>query len=207
MLDHSTMPAHDIRICFFGDSFTNGTGDPTYLGWVGRVCARAAGRGYGLTAYNLGIRRQTSVEIAERWQDEFKQRLLPGVDQRLVFSFGVNDTTLEHGKPRVALAATSQAVHRILAEASNQFATLFIGPPPIADIAQNERIREVDQGLEEVAATYHVPYLSVFAHVADTPIWMQQVTAHDGAHPQAEGYAEMASFVDQWSGWWFHKAV
>lgn len=199
------MPQHDIRICFFGDSFTNGTGDPTYLGWVGRVCARAADRGYPVTAYNLGIRRQTSVEIAERWPYELKQRLLPDVDQRLVFSFGVNDTTLEQGKPRVALADTVQAAHRILAEASRRFATLFIGPPPIAELAQSERIQEVDQVLEKVAATYQVPYLSVFAHLVDAPIWTQQVAANDGAHPQAEGYAQMATFIDQWSGWWFHQ--
>lgn len=200
------MPQHDIRICFFGDSFTNGTGDPTYLGWVGRVCARAAGRGYGVTAYNLGIRRQTSVEIAERWPDECNQRLLPGADQRLVFSFGVNDTTLEQGKPRVALADTAQAAQRILAKACSRFSILFIGPPPIADAAQNERIQEVDQVLKEVAAIYHVPYLSVFTHLAAAPIWMQQVAANDGAHPQAEGYAQMATFIDQWSGWWFYQA-
>ena len=27
------------RICFFGDSFVNGTGDDDALGWVGRLCA------------------------------------------------------------------------------------------------------------------------------------------------------------------------
>ena len=30
-----------MRICFFGDSIVNGTGDPDCLGWVGRVCAAA----------------------------------------------------------------------------------------------------------------------------------------------------------------------
>lgn len=201
------MPLHDIRICFFGDSFTNGTGDPTYLGWVGRVCAMVAERGYAVTAYNLGIRRQTSVEIAERWQDEINQRRLTGVDQRLVFSFGVNDTTLENGQTRVATADTAQATHRILAQASNRFATLFIGPPPIADPAQNERIAMVDRLLEGVAATYHVPYLSVFAVLAADPLWMQQVAANDGAHPRAEGYAQMARLIDHWSGWWFQPPV
>lgn len=26
-----------MRICFIGDSFVNGTGDDTCLGWVGRI--------------------------------------------------------------------------------------------------------------------------------------------------------------------------
>lgn len=58
----------DIRICFFGDSFTAGTGDPDYLGWSGRVC-RAA-QHPSLTHYNLGIRGNTSLQIEERWQAE-----------------------------------------------------------------------------------------------------------------------------------------
>ena len=30
-----------LRIAFLGDSMTNGTGDPTMLGWVGRICTSA----------------------------------------------------------------------------------------------------------------------------------------------------------------------
>ncbi|WP_205762521.1 hypothetical protein [Magnetospirillum aberrantis] len=34
----------DMRICFLGDSFFNGTNAPTCLGWTGRVCALARRR-------------------------------------------------------------------------------------------------------------------------------------------------------------------
>ncbi|HZC55143.1 MAG TPA: hypothetical protein VE396_03730 [Xanthobacteraceae bacterium] len=34
-------PRKPIRICFFGDSMVNGTGDDACLGWVGRICAAA----------------------------------------------------------------------------------------------------------------------------------------------------------------------
>ncbi len=36
-----------LRIAFLGDPMTNGAGDPTMLGWVGRVRASAWGRGDG----------------------------------------------------------------------------------------------------------------------------------------------------------------
>lgn len=52
--------AQDIRICFIGDSFVNGTGDETALGWTGRLCAAAHARGFPVTYYNLGIRRKRS---------------------------------------------------------------------------------------------------------------------------------------------------
>src|SRR6202011_3560744 len=80
-----------IRICFFGDSMVNGTGDDACLGWVGRVCAAARRRGRDLTCYNLGIRRDTSADVLARWQREAEARLLPEHDGRLIFSFGAND--------------------------------------------------------------------------------------------------------------------
>ena len=69
-----------VRPCFVGDSFINGTGDDTCLGWVGRVCAAMRASGRDLTLYNLGIRRDTSADIAVRWLDETSRRLPQGVD-------------------------------------------------------------------------------------------------------------------------------
>src|SRR5689334_860809 len=80
-----------MRICFFGDSFVNGTGDDDALGWVGRVVADARRAGCDLTAYNLGIRRNTSADVAARWEGEARLRLPADCDGRLVFSFGAND--------------------------------------------------------------------------------------------------------------------
>src|SRR5215472_16470033 len=80
-----------MRICFFGDSFVNGTGDDDALGWVGRIVAQARQGGCGMTAYNLGVRRDTSADVAARWQAEARVRLPPECDGRLVFSFGAND--------------------------------------------------------------------------------------------------------------------
>jgi lysophospholipase L1-like esterase len=63
------------RICFVGDSFVNGTGDPECLGWTGRICALACQKGHDVTYYNLGVRRETSTDIATRWRDEVSRRL------------------------------------------------------------------------------------------------------------------------------------
>ncbi|MGD1712770.1 hypothetical protein [Dapis sp. BLCC M172] len=49
----------EIRICFIGDSFVNGTGDPDYLGWTGRICQTFYNQGYDIKYYNLGVRRET----------------------------------------------------------------------------------------------------------------------------------------------------
>ena len=53
-----------MRICFFGDSIVNGTGDDDALGWVGRVMAAARGKRLDVTYYNLGVRRDTAPKRA-----------------------------------------------------------------------------------------------------------------------------------------------
>ncbi len=62
-----------MRICFVGDSITNGTGDPEYLGWVGRVMQDERTRRAELTSYNLGIRRDRSDQIRARWRAEVER--------------------------------------------------------------------------------------------------------------------------------------
>ena len=82
-----------------GDSFVAGVGDPAHLGWVGRLAARAETRGLVLTGYNLGIRLNTSSHVRARWQQEVQLRFPEGLDNRLVLSLGVNDTTPVRVKP------------------------------------------------------------------------------------------------------------
>lgn len=59
-----------LRICFGGNSITNGTGDDEYLGWPGRLCAAERARSHDFSHYNLGIRGDTSEMIEARWRDE-----------------------------------------------------------------------------------------------------------------------------------------
>ncbi len=49
-----------LRICFIGDSITNGYGDPEYRGWPAFLSAAARRGGSDITAYNLGVRGDTS---------------------------------------------------------------------------------------------------------------------------------------------------
>ncbi len=65
----------DLRVCFVGDSFVAGVGDPEHLGWAGRLAAGSSRAGRRLTAYNLGVRRQTSRDVSHRWLFECQQRL------------------------------------------------------------------------------------------------------------------------------------
>lgn len=189
-----------MRICFLGDSFVNGTGDPEGLGWVGRVCASARRGGRDITAYNLGIRRDTSALVAARWRDEAERRLPPGVERRLVFSFGVNDCTLDEatGRPRLALAESLAHAGAILSAARNWLPTVMVGPPPIDDEDCNARVAPLSLALGELCAGLGVPFLPVFAPLSADPVWRHEIARGDGAHPGAAGYGVLAALVEDW---------
>ena len=136
--------AQDIRICFIGDSLVNGTGDEAALGWAGRLCAIANASDIPVTYYNLGIRRNTSKDILLRWESECTLRLPDFCDGRIVLSCGVNDTAIENGRVRVDFAESCANVRAILCGAK-QYTVLMVGPPPVLDDEQNERIESLSR--------------------------------------------------------------
>ena len=197
------------RLCFFGDSFVNGTGDDEALGWVGRLCAAERRAGADLTVYNLGVRRDTSADIRRRWRREAEARLPPEHDGRLVFSFGVNDCTAgpDEATPRVTLAASLENARAILSEGCAWRPTLMIGPLPVTEnAAHNDRVIALSEALAGVCAEAGAPYFSTLlfaAHVWDT--WRAEAARGDSIHPNALSYAALAEAVGGWAAWrgWF----
>jgi lysophospholipase L1-like esterase len=205
-LDAPDGMSQDIRICFVGDSFINGTGDLTYLGWTGRLCIGLAAQGLTVTHYNLGVRRHTSFDIAKRWERETVSRLPYGCDNRIVFSFGTNDTTLENGRQRLSREDSLSSCRQILMSAQNLYPVLMIGPPPIADPEQNIRTQNLCKGFSELCIELKVPYLNIFTPLSQSAFWQEAVESGDGAHPGAEGYGIMAHLIQAWPAWkhWFN---
>lgn len=193
----------DLRICFIGDSFVNGTGDETKLGWTGRVSAQLERDRDDLevTHYNLGIRRNTSEDILNRWGEESTQRLKGDFEKLLVFSFGVNDTVIENGDQRVSTQQCLDNAQSILSSAASVCRVLMIGPPPIEDLEQNVRIKALDVSLAQLCQRISVPYLSVVNELVDEPIWMREVASNDGAHPRSAGYIKLAALIFAWDEW------
>src|SRR5690349_1168611 len=142
---------HDLRVLFFGDSFVAGTGDPEARGWVGRIAA-----GLPMSAYNLGVRRETSVQVAARWRAEALPRIAHGADTRVVFSFGANDATVEECRVRVEPVDTVRALRAALDGAAELGLPAFVvGPPPVADPGHADRIEALSALL---ARACDVPY-------------------------------------------------
>jgi len=190
-------------VFFVGDSFVAGVGDPQHRGWVGRLAERAHRIGAPITAYNLGVRRDTSDDILRRWADEVAVRRAAGAQERLVVSFGVNDTTDDGRATRVVPEYSVANLHTLLADAAaTGLPALMVGPPPVADRVQNRRIAALDEQFAAVCAETGAPYVTVFAPLRDAPVWMDEVAAGDGAHPGAAGYDLLTDLVEPvWQEW------
>jgi lysophospholipase L1-like esterase len=195
----------EIRICFIGESFVNGTGDPEFLGWTGRVCRHAESKGYAITHYNLGVRAETSRYLKQRWRSEVSYRLPPEYDGRVVFSFGVNDSGWAGKKQGIELSESIANARSILTEAKQLYPVLMVSPPPCGDVEQEKIIANLSKEFALVAYELDVPYLDVFSSLLKSSIWLTEAKANDGAHPKADGYAEFAAIVQNCEGWlnWF----
>ncbi|MDX2144885.1 MAG: GDSL-type esterase/lipase family protein [Rhodospirillaceae bacterium] len=194
-----------MRICFFGESYVNGVGDPAYQGWAGRLCAKARARGADLTAYNCGIRGATSKLIARTWRQEADTRLA-GIDKTaVVFSFGTNDCWIENGTAQAGEAEHMANVRAILTDANARWPTLMIGPPGLPTYAENT-MREADHRarcdtVASICREINVPYFDTLSIFPSFKAWPREASAYDGAHPGAGGYAEMAEALDEWPPW------
>ena len=201
-----------IRIAFFGDSITHGVGDARGIGWPGRLAERARQRGDDLTCYNLGIRAETSAQIAARWQAESTARLPREARRAILFSFGLNDATRVEGALRVPLQRSEEIARAMIAEASGLCPVLWIGPTPVDESTQplrsslgilqtknNTETARYDAIFRHIAKELSVPYLSLLDALGNIPAWPRLLS--DGVHPTAEGYDIMAAAVAEWPAW------
>ncbi len=193
----------DVRICYIGDSFINGTGDPEKLGWTGRLSAKSQNNEIDITHYNLGIRRETSADILKRWEAECQARLPEISENKVIFSFGVNDTVIENGQKRVSLKDSISNAKNMLSMASKKYDVIMIGMPPINDDEQNKIIKELDETYQTLCNKLNIPYLSIYERLINDKIWQDEVSSNDGAHPRDRGYELLANYIKGWSSWWF----
>lgn len=182
-------PVRDLRGCFVGDSYVAGVGDSSGLGWVGRVSVHAHASGLPITVYNLGVRGDTSADVAARLPGEVTRRANPAAELRVVLAYGLNDVILPGGRPRMPPGDSVAATERSLTWlASAHIPAIFIGPPATGDPGQDSRTRELDRRLADCARSYGVTYVCVFGHLIDDLVWLHEVKTGDGAHPGPPGY-------------------
>jgi len=79
----------------------------------------------------------------------------------------------------------------------------MVGPPPVLDDEQNERIESLSLAFAHATKALGVPYIDLFAALCADDAYKREVERNDGAHPRSEGYSKMARIIGSSPSWWF----
>ncbi|MCK0112305.1 GDSL-type esterase/lipase family protein [Ornithinimicrobium sp. F0845] len=196
---HVAEGPRDIGLCFVGDGFVAGYGDPKALGWVSRVVGRSPVQDADLTAYNLGVRGESSADVMARWRTECSPRWEGRSERRLIVGVGATDISagITTARSRLNLA-------NILDEATTTgISTFVVGPTPTLDADVNQRLGVLADAQADVCGRRSVPYVDCFHPLKDHDQWQSDLAAGDGVHPGQAGYGLIAWLVLHagWQDW------
>lgn len=190
----------DVGLVFIGDSLVAGLGDPKGQGWVSRVVGRTQHPDVELTAYNLGVRGDTSADTLGRWKVECPPRWAGRAERRLVVATGAEDVARG-----VSLARHRLNLANILDDAaSGGIGTFVVGPTPSADEARNARIETLVEAQADVCSRRGVPFVDCYAPLAGHDQWRSELAASRVPdHPGQAGYGLIAWLVlhNGWAEW------
>ncbi len=190
----------DLALVFLGASLVAGVGDPKGQGWVTRVIGRTEHPELELTAYNLGVRGDTSADVLRRWATEVPVRWVGRTERRVVVSVGTNDV----------LQGVTLARHRLnLANLLDDAATSGVGafvvsPPPTDDDELNTRLEVLVEAQGDVCARRGIPFVDCFAPLLGHEQWSSDLAASRVQHhPGQAGYGLIAWLVlhNGWAEW------
>lgn len=190
----------DVGMVFVGASSTAGYGDPKGLGWVGRVVARTQHPDLDLTAYNLGIRGNTSGDVVARWAGEAHPRWKGRSERRLVLSVGTADVL-----SGMTMARSRLNLANIIDEATSAGIGVFVvGLAPTLDQDLNRRVEALADAQADVCSRRGITYVDCFRPLVTHDQWMADLAASpDRAHPGQAGYGLIAWLVlhNGWNDW------
>ncbi|WP_374970109.1 GDSL-type esterase/lipase family protein [Terrabacter sp. BE26] len=190
----------DVGMIFLGASLTAGYGDPKGLGWVGRVVARTQHPDLDLTAYNLGVRGNTSGDVVARWGAECHPRWKGRTERRLVLNVGTNDVI-----SGMTMARSRLNLANVLDEATNAGIGVFVvGLTPTLDDGLNRKIEALAEAQADVCSRRGITYVDCYRPLATHDQWMADLAASpDRAHPGQAGYGLIAWLVlhNGWNDW------
>ena len=190
----------DVGLVFVGASLVAGVGDPKGQGWVSRVVGRTHSTDLELTAYNLGVRGDTTADVLARWKSECAPRWEGRAEKRLVISVGTGDAM-----SGVTLARHRLTLANILDDAASAgIGTFVVSPPPADDEEINAKLDVLVEAQADVCARRDVPFVDCFRPLLGHEQWQSDLAASRVAHhPGQAGYGLIAWLVlhNGWYDW------
>lgn len=192
----------EINICALGDGFVKGVGDSKNLGWTGRLIADVTQEHGLVNYYNLGIPKETSLDVAKRVK-ELVPRMKRGADNRLILSFGVEDTLQVDHKSIVSNQDSVKALEHLIAQTRRHVKLIMVGLPPVYDPQRNTKVRRLNGLYRDLCSKNHVAFIDLFHALTDNVEYKRDLATGDKVHPHDVGYDKIFDLVSNDRSWWF----
>lgn len=185
----------DVAVVVLGGALATGIGDPKAQGWVTRVMGRTRAEDLRLTAYNLAVVGDTSVQVLQRSSTEAADRWNGHDERKLVVSVGLED----------ARSGVSIARHRLnLANAldaalTSGIAAFVVGPAPTGDPDFDDVLERYAEAQADVCSRRNVGFVDCLSPLRNYEHWLTDLATGDGLPGQA-GYGLIAWLVLN-NGW------
>ncbi len=193
----------ELNFCVLGDGFASGVGDPSMQGWSNRLMMATVKELGMVRFYNLGVEGETSPMVAAR-VNELAPRFPKGQDNRLILAFGLHDTELADGKPRVANQESLEALKQLILKTRPHFKMIMIGIPPVYEPQQNNRIKRLNGLYRELCQKARVPYIDIFSSLAEDVQYKRELAKGDKVFPADIGYQKVFELIWNDRAWWFN---
>ncbi len=205
---------YPLRVVALGDSLIYGFGDPEGGGWVERLRRQWMLDGSpGHVVYNLGVRGDRVLQVAQRLEDEFRNRgeLRNRVPDIIILSVGVNDSARlqsSQGKNFTDFSQFQKQMDDLLVKSQKLCPVLFVGMTPTDEAkmpflnclyynhTDQYRYKEATR---QACAAYGIPYLDLYDLWQQRgESWWRPLIGRDGLHPNTQGYQAILEDLQNW---------
>jgi acyl-CoA thioesterase-1 len=188
----------DVGLVFVGASLVAGVGDPKGQGWVSRVVGRTHSADLELTAYNLGVRGDTTADVLARWKSECAPRWQGRAEKRLVVSVGTGDAMRG-----VTLARHRLNLANILDDAASAgIGTFVVSPPPADDDDINAKLDVLVEAQADVCSRRNVPFVDCFRPLLGHEQWQTDLAASRVQHNPGQAVYGLIAWLVLNNGWY-----
>lgn len=203
-----------LKIIALGDSMVYGFGDHEGGGWVERLRRQWMNPNIpGHIIYNLGIRGNGVIQVAQRLEQEFRHRgeLRNSQPDLIILSVGINDSA-RLGRPTgryyTNFDTFQTQLAQLLDQAQQLCPVLFVGMTPVNESKMpcytcfyynhGDQYR-YKEATKLACHMRQIPYLDVFdLWMNRGEIWCQGNLCADGLHPNVNGYQALLQDVLNW---------
>lgn len=183
---------------FFGDSITLGVNVTAEDVWTGLVATHLTTRGLPVpptTFYNLGVRKNTSKLIAERFHDEYNRRLLPETESYFVIMCGNVDMAMPQDTTVLSVDESLTHTQELLKLAKTKGTVLFLSGTPVKNEEHNARISKLALLQGKLCAELEIDFVNLHDILSQNATYLQDL--NDGVHPQEMGNVAIADTICQ----------